>query len=338
MNIPADDILRLERVSVRLGTAGGTAQILRDVSFSVGRGEIVALAGESGSGKSTALLAVLRLLAPGAQTSGSIVVDGQDIAPLRGRRLREFRARTARMVFQDPWRALHPMHSIGRQLVESARAADPSLSKDAARDLAGDTLARVGIPDPGARLRSYPHQVSGGQLQRVVIAMALVASPSLLLCDEPTTALDVTTQAQILDLLKELNRDLGISIVLATHDLDVIADVADKLVVMYAGAVSEEGPTEQVMARPEHPYTWSLLQAAPGRQPSERLRAIEGRPPRWPASPDARSRRVASTGVTCAMPRRSHRYRCRTCRAGAPRVCVSPRRAHDRRKGPRDER
>ncbi len=279
MNIPADDILRLERVSVRLGTAGGTAQILRDVSFSVGRGEIVALAGESGSGKSTALLAVLRLLAPGAQTSGSIVVDGQDIAPLRGRRLREFRARTARMVFQDPWRALHPMHSIGRQLVESARAADPSLSKDAARDLAGDTLARVGIPDPGARLRSYPHQVSGGQLQRVVIAMALVASPSLLLCDEPTTALDVTTQAQILELLQELNRDLGISIVLATHDLDVIADVADKLVVMYAGAVSEEGPTEQVMARPEHPYTWSLLQAAPGRQPGERLRAIEGRPP-----------------------------------------------------------
>ncbi|WP_285731910.1 ABC transporter ATP-binding protein [Nocardiopsis sp. ATB16-24] len=279
MNTATDDILRLERVSVRLRTASGTAQILRDVSFSVGRGEIVALAGESGSGKSTALLAVLRLLAPGAQTNGSILVDGQDIAPLRGRRLREFRARTARMVFQDPWRALHPMHSIGRQLVESARAADPSLSKDAARDLAGDTLARVGIPDPGARLRSYPHQVSGGQLQRVVIAMALVASPSLLLCDEPTTALDVTTQAQILELLQELNRDLGISIVLATHDLDVIADVADKLVVMYAGAVSEEGPTQQVMARPEHPYTWSLLQAAPGRHPGERLRAIEGRPP-----------------------------------------------------------
>ncbi|WP_190394307.1 ABC transporter ATP-binding protein [Nocardiopsis quinghaiensis] len=273
------DILRLDQVGVRLRTAGGSAQILRDVSFSVGRGEIVALAGESGSGKSTALLAVLRLLAPGARISGSIVVDGQDIAPLRGRRLRDFRARTARMVFQDPWRALHPMHSIGRQLVESARAADPSLSRSAARDLSGDMLSRVGIPDPGARLNSHPHEVSGGQLQRVVIAMALVASPSLLLCDEPTTALDVTTQAQILELLQELNRDLGISIALATHDLDVIADIADKLVVMYAGAVSEEGPTAQVMARPEHPYTWSLLHAAPGQHPGERLRAIEGRPP-----------------------------------------------------------
>ncbi|MFV2198567.1 ABC transporter ATP-binding protein [Nocardiopsis sp. LOL_012] len=273
------DILRLDRVGVRLRTAEGEARILRDVSFSVGRGEIVALAGESGSGKSTTLMTVLRLLAPGARVDGSILVDGRDIAPLRGRRLREFRARTARMVFQDPWRALHPMHTIGRQLTESARAAAPSLSRRAALDLSGDMLSRVGIPDPAARLRSYPHEVSGGQLQRVVIAMALVASPSLLLCDEPTTALDVTTQAQILELLQELNRDLGVSIVLATHDLDVIADVAERLVVMYAGAVSEEGPTAQVMARPEHPYTWSLMQAAPGRYPGERLRAIEGRPP-----------------------------------------------------------
>ena len=279
MNSATDDILRLDRVGVRLRTANGEAQILRDVSFSVGRGQVVALAGESGSGKSTALLAVLRLLAPGAQVNGSIVVDGQDIAPLRGRQLRDFRASKARMVFQDPWRALHPMHSIGRQLVESARSADRSLSKKAAYELAGETLARVGIPDPRSRLRSHPHEVSGGQLQRVVIAMALVASPTLLLCDEPTTALDVTTQAQILELLQELNRDLGISIVVATHDLDVIADIADKLVVMYAGAVSEEGPTEQVMAHPEHPYTWSLLQAAPGQHPGERLRAIEGRPP-----------------------------------------------------------
>ncbi|MBB6119547.1 ABC transporter ATP-binding protein [Nocardiopsis algeriensis] len=273
------DILRLDRVGVGLRTPGGTADLLRNVSFSVARGEIVALAGESGSGKSTALLAVLRLLAPGAQVSGSILVDGKDIAPLRGRELRAFRSRTARMVFQDPWRALHPMHSIGRQLTESARAADPTLSKEAARTLAGDMLARVGIPDPGTRLRSYPHEVSGGQLQRIVIAMALVASPSLLLCDEPTTALDVTTQAQILELLQELNRDLGITVVLATHDLDVIADIADRLVVMYAGSVAEEGPTGQVMARPEHPYTRSLLQAAPGRRPGERLRAIAGRPP-----------------------------------------------------------
>lgn len=275
----ADHILRLDRVGVSLHTGGATADLLRDVSFSVERGQIVALAGESGSGKSTALLAVLRLLAPGARVHGSILVDGQDVAPMRGRRLRAFRARTARMVFQDPWRALNPLHSIGRQLVESARAADPALTPARARDLCADMLTRVGISDPATRMRSYPHQVSGGQLQRIVIAMALVASPSLLLCDEPTTALDVTTQAQILELLQELNRELGISIVIATHDLDVIADIADRLVVMYAGAVAEDGPTAQVMAQPRHPYTWSLLQAAPGQRPGERLQAIEGRPP-----------------------------------------------------------
>lgn len=193
--------------------------------------------------------------------------------------MRELRARRARLVFQDPWKALHPMHSIGRQLVESARSADPKLSKKAARDLAGEMLGKVGIPDPRARLAAYPHEVSGGQLQRIVIAMALVASPSLLFCDEPTTALDVTTQAQILDLIRELNRDLGISVVIASHDLDVIADVTDRLVVMYAGAVVEEGPTAQVLSSPRHPYTWSLLRAAPGGQSGERLHAIEGRPP-----------------------------------------------------------
>ncbi|GAA3737566.1 ABC transporter ATP-binding protein [Salinactinospora qingdaonensis] len=273
------DILRLDSVGVSVTTTGGTAELLRDVSFRVAPGEVVALAGESGSGKSTALLAALRLLAPGARVSGSIVVDGEDVVPMRGKRLRRFRAHTARMVFQDPWRALHPLHSIGRQLVESARAADPTLSKADARALAADMLTRVGIPEPAARLRAYPHEVSGGQLQRIVIAMALVASPSLLLCDEPTTALDVTTQAQILELLQQLNSDLGLSIVIATHDLDVIADVADRLIVMYAGAVAEEGPTEQVMARPQHPYTLSLLRAAPDRRSGHQLAAIEGRPP-----------------------------------------------------------
>lgn len=280
MNTATDDILRLERVSVRLRTASGTAQILRDVSFSVGRGEIVALAGESGSGKSTALLAVLRLLAPGAQTNGSILVDGQDIAPLRGRRLREFRARTARMVFQDPWRALHPMHSIGRQLVESARAADPSLSKDAARDLAGDTLARVGIPDPGARLRSYPHQVSGGQLQRVVIAMALVASPSLLLCDEPTTALDVTVQAQVVDLLNELRTKLGFAMVFVSHDLALVSQLADRITVMYAGQVMEQATTHELLIDPRHEYTRGLLGSVLSIEAgAERLHQVPGTVP-----------------------------------------------------------
>ncbi|SEF60041.1 peptide/nickel transport system ATP-binding protein [Thermomonospora echinospora] len=271
--------LAMRDVEVSLPSARGSLRILRGVTFTVGRGEVVAVAGESGSGKSTSILAALRLLPPGARVTGSIVLDGEDVLAMPRRGLRGLRAGRARLVFQDPWRALHPMKRIGAQLVESARTADPGLSAAAARELVEHTLAGVGIPDPPARMRSYPHEISGGQAQRIVIAMALVARPAVLLCDEPTTALDVTTQAQILELLRRLNRELGISIVIATHDLDVIADVADRLVVMYAGEVVEEGPTAEVLSAPRHPYTWSLLRAAPGAAEGGRLRAIEGRPP-----------------------------------------------------------
>jgi oligopeptide/dipeptide ABC transporter ATP-binding protein len=271
--------LGLRDVRVSLPTARGELSILRGVTFGVARGEIVAVAGESGSGKSTSILAALRLLPAGARVTGSIECGGDDVLGMPRRELRRLRASRARMVFQDPWRALHPMKRIGAQLVESARTADPGLSKDAARTLAAETLGRVGIPDPGSRMRAYPHEISGGQAQRIVIAMALVARPAVLLCDEPTTALDVTTQAQILELLRDLNRELGLSIVIATHDLDVIADIADRLVVMYAGAVVEEGPTADVLAGPRHPYTHALLRAAPGLAGGGRLRAIAGRPP-----------------------------------------------------------
>ncbi|GAA0936526.1 ABC transporter ATP-binding protein [Actinocorallia libanotica] len=275
-----EDALVMRDVRVTLPTGRGRLRIIRDATFHVGKGEIVALAGESGSGKSTSIMAALRLLPAGAQVEGTILLDGQGVLAMPKRRLRDLRAKRARLVFQDPWRSLHPMKRIGAQLVESARTADPSLSRDAARRLAEQMLARVGIPEPASRMNSYPHEVSGGQSQRIVIAMALVAGPAVLFCDEPTTALDVTTQAQILELLKELNRELGLSIVIATHDLDVIADLADRLVVMYAGEVVESGPTAEVLTRPRHPYTWSLLRSAPGsHEPGGRLHTIEGRPP-----------------------------------------------------------
>lgn len=271
--------LSFRDVTVHLPRANDELQILHGVSFEVPAGQVVALAGESGSGKSTAMLGAMRLLPWGARIGGSIIAGEKDVAQMTKAELREFRSRKARVILQDPWSSLHPMHSIGSQLIESARSGDPKLSKADARVLAAETLARVGIPDAESRLKSYPHQMSGGQLQRVVIAMALVAKPSLLLCDEPTTALDVTTQAQILELLRELNREMGLTIIIATHDLDVIAGIADRLVVMYAGAVVEQGPVAEVMSNPQHPYTWALLQTAPEHNSGARLRTIEGRPP-----------------------------------------------------------
>jgi oligopeptide/dipeptide ABC transporter ATP-binding protein len=277
--------LSLRGVTVHLPRAGSQFQILHDVSFDVPAGQIVALAGESGSGKSTAMLGIMRLLPWGARINGQIHLGSEDIVGMSHARLRQLRAGYARVVLQDPWSSLHPMHSIGSQLIESARSSDPSLSKVAAAALARETLTSVGIGEPEQRMKSYPHQLSGGQLQRVVIAMALVAKPALLLCDEPTTALDVTTQAQILQLLRQLNRETGLTIVIATHDLDVITDIADRLVVMYAGSVVEEGPTQEVLAQPRHPYTWALLNAAPKHNTGERLKSIDGRPPALDALP-----------------------------------------------------
>jgi oligopeptide/dipeptide ABC transporter ATP-binding protein len=271
--------LSMRDVNVILPTAKGELQILRDINFDVARGSVVALAGESGSGKSTAMLTALRLLPWGARVEGDITAEGVQINDLSPADLRRFRASRARVIFQDPWSSLHAMHSIGAQLIESARSADPALTKAQARSIAEETLLKVGIADPASRMKSFPHQVSGGQLQRIVIAMALVASPTLLLCDEPTTALDVTTQEQILELLRELKESLGLTIVIATHDLDVIDGLADKLVVMYGGTIVEQGDVKTVLSAPQHPYTWAMLQAAPDRNIYERLRPIEGRPP-----------------------------------------------------------
>lgn len=293
----------LRGVSVHLPTASGELQILRDVNIDVPAGKIVALAGESGSGKSTAMLAMVRLLPWGARVGGGLLVGPHEVTAMGLAQMRAFRASYARVIFQDPWTALHAMHSIGGQLMESARSADPGLSKAAAWELSVAMLARVGIPDPESRMRSYPHQVSGGQLQRIVIAMALVARPRVLLCDEPTTALDVTTQEQILELLRELNREMGLTIVIATHDLDVIDGLADHLVVMYGGTVMEQGPMKEVMENPQHPYTWSLLQAQPRRQGGGRLLTIPGRPPALDDLPPgcAFAPRCASAAPECSQ-------------------------------------
>ncbi|MGL3148999.1 ABC transporter ATP-binding protein [Microbacterium sp. A82] len=273
--------LSYRSVNVDFPTVDGSIRILRGVDLDVPKGSIVVLAGESGSGKSTAMLAAARLLPWGAEIDGEILIHGENASTMSTTELRKLRARTMRVIFQDPWSSMHPMIRIGSQLIESAKQAHPDWSKKRLEEHCIETLEKVGIPEPRARMKSYAHQVSGGQLQRIVIAMCLVAEPEILLCDEPTTALDVTTQQQILDLLLDLNRRLGVTIVLSTHDISVIRGVADYLAVMYAGTVVEFGPALDVLAEPQHPYTWALLESAPERADGAgRLLTIEGRPPR----------------------------------------------------------
>jgi oligopeptide/dipeptide ABC transporter ATP-binding protein len=280
----AEIAVALDGVNVHVETEKGRLQILREVTIDVPAGSVVALAGESGSGKSTVMLAALKLLPGGVSVDGAVRILDEDVLTQSPKELRAFRATQARVIFQDPWSSLHPMHSLGAQLIESARTSDPAMTKEQAKARALEMLTRVGIPDPAARMKSFPHQISGGQLQRIAIAMALVASPKVLFCDEPTTALDVTTQQQILDLLQDLRVSMGLTIVIATHDLDVIRGFADHLVVMYGGSVVEAGRVADVLTAPSHPYTWALLQADPKRSVGSRLLPLEGRPP----SPDER--------------------------------------------------
>lgn len=271
--------LRFEDVRMGITSDGGTAHLLRGISMTAEPGQVVAIVGESGSGKSTLLRSAARLVPPGAEISGSIKYGDSNVLDMSNAEVRDYRASVCRSVFQDPWAALHPMHTVKRQLLESVRAAQPDINKDEAIVLATEALASVGIPDPESRLSAYPHELSGGQLQRVVIAMALLASARVLLCDEVTTALDVTTQATVLELLRKLADESGMIIVLATHDLPMLRNIADKIVVMYAGKVVEVGPTDTVLDTPSHPYTRALLQASPSMETSERLEPIGGTAP-----------------------------------------------------------
>jgi len=273
------------RVSFPAGT--GRSWPVDGVSLHIDRGELLALVGESGSGKSLTSLAMLRLIPPpGRIEPGSGIRLGElDILSLDDKTLREVRGRRIGMVFQDPMTSLNPVFTVGDQIAEGIRAHFP-VSRREARDRSLALLTEVGIPDPASRLRSYPHQMSGGMRQRVMIAMALACEPDLLIADEPTTALDVTVQAQILEILDALRKKRGMSVLLITHDLGIVAGRADRVLVMYAGQIVEEAPTERLFQRPSHPYTQGLLASVPRLTgPRTRLTPIGGAvptPDAWP--------------------------------------------------------
>ena len=269
-------------------TSAGVARAVDGVSFDIARGETVGLVGESGCGKSVTGFSILRLIQPpGRIESGSrIALDGEDLLGLSDERIRTIRGNRVSLIFQEPMTALNPVFTVGDQIAEVARIHDGASKRDAwAR--AVEMLALVGIPAPADRAREYPHQLSGGMRQRVLIAMALVMNPALIIADEPTTALDVTIQAQILELLMELQGRIGASILMITHDLGVIAEVASRVIVMYAGEVVEEAPVGELFAAAHHPYTEGLLTAMPRvGQARERLTVIPGTvppPTAWPS-------------------------------------------------------
>jgi peptide/nickel transport system ATP-binding protein len=277
---PGDALLDVRELTVRFPTPDGVVQAVSGVSFTLRRGETLGVVGESGSGKSVSNLAIMGLLnRRRAQISGQVLFEGRDLLELSPDELRHIRGRDIAMVFQDPFACLHPMYRVGDQLAEAVLA-HASVSKSEARARAVELLGRVGIPKAAERARDYPHQFSGGMRQRAMIAMALVHNPAVLIADEPTTALDVTVQAQILELIDAVKRDFDIGVILVTHDLGVVHETADKVMVMYAGRVMEYGTAEDVFGLPQHPYTWGLLDSMPTvERKLERLSAIEGSPP-----------------------------------------------------------
>ena len=284
----SDPLLEVEGVNVVYHTREGPLPALRDVGFSVAPGEILGIVGESGCGKSTLSSALLRLLPPNGEiTGGRIWLEGRDLVRESEERMRALRGRKLAMIFQDPLTSLNPAFTVGTQLVD-VQAAHQSKRSDrrAMRRRAVEILEQVGIPDARERIDDYPHQFSGGMRQRIMIAMALLLEPALLIADEPTSALDVTLEAQILELLKQLRREHETTILFISHDLGVIAQLCDRVVVMYAGHTVEEGDVESIYARPLHPYTQALLAAVPSRiHRGDRLATIPGRVPSLSALP-----------------------------------------------------
>jgi peptide/nickel transport system ATP-binding protein len=275
-------LLEVNNLRVSFATEDGVVHAVDGVSFTVDSGEVVAIVGESGSGKSVTAMTLMGLTrGPNARFEGSATFDGNDLISASEADLRKVRGAGIAMVFQDPMSSLDPVYRIGTQIVEQIRVHDHEVSKAQAMDRAVALMERVGVPRAGDRLRSYPHEFSGGMRQRVMIAMALSCSPKLLIADEPTTALDVTIQAQILDELRQLRSESGAGIILVTHDLGVVADIADRIVVMYAGRVVEQGTLDEIFYDPQHPYTWGLLGSITrvDRDRSQKLPAIPGLPP-----------------------------------------------------------
>jgi len=279
-------LLDVRDLTVRFPTADGVVQAVSNVSFTLSRGETLGVVGESGSGKSVSNLAIMGLLNRArTQITGDVEFKGRNLLTLDPDDLRKIRGKEIAMVFQDPFACLHPMYRVGAQIAEAVTAHE-NVPKERAWGRAVELLDRVGIPNAPSRARDYPHQFSGGMRQRAMIAMALVHNPDILICDEPTTALDVTVQAQILELIEDVKREFDIGVILVTHDLGVVAETATSVMVMYAGRVMEYGPAAQVFAQPQHPYAWGLLDSMPTIEHRlDALVPIEGSPPSLLAPP-----------------------------------------------------
>lgn len=275
-------LLEVNNLAINFKTYAGLVQAVRGISFSVEEGETLAIVGESGSGKSVASNAIMRLVPepPGIYESGEIILNGRDVLKLTEKEMTKIRGNEVSMIFQDPMTALNPTMKVGKQITEVILKHN-SVSKQEAKEKAIHLLDEVGIPFPEKRFSQYPHEFSGGMRQRVVIAIALAAEPKLLIADEPTTALDVTIQAQILELMKDLQRKNNNAIIFITHDLGVVANVADKVAVMYAGQIVEYGAVDDIFYNPAHPYTWGLLGSMPDLDSAQNqeLYAIPGSPP-----------------------------------------------------------
>jgi len=277
----AEPLLEVKDLKVSFRTEDGLVRAVDGISFSVDEGEVVGIVGESGSGKSVTMMSVMRLINdPNAIYEGEILYKGRNLMGVSQDAMRQVRGEEIAMIFQDPMTSLNPVYTVGWQIEEQLNEHN-DLNKGQARQRAIALLTQVGIPKPEQRIDDYPHQFSGGMRQRVMIALALSCNPDLLIADEPTTALDVTIQAQILELIKNLKQEFGSAVVLITHDLGVVADVADRILVMYAGRIVEEGNKEQIFYDPQHPYTWGLLGsiARLDRPRARRLTAIAGQPP-----------------------------------------------------------
>lgn len=275
-------LLEVNNLSVSFNTYAGEVKALRDISFKVDRGETLAIVGESGSGKSVTVQSIMRLLPtpPAEFKTGEIIFEGIDLLKLDEKEMRKYRGGRIGMIFQDPMTSLNPVMKIGEQIMEGILI-HKKVSKDEAKKRALEMLEKVGIPKPEERFNQYPHQFSGGMRQRVVIAIALACEPDLLICDEPTTALDVTIQAQILELINKLKKELNIAVILITHDLGVVAETSDRVIVMYDGEKLEEGPVKEIFKDAHHPYTWGLLKSLPrlDMDANNALYSIPGTPP-----------------------------------------------------------
>jgi peptide/nickel transport system ATP-binding protein len=277
----ANAFLSVRDLRVHFPTDDGVVKSVDGLSFDLDRGKTLGIVGESGSGKSVTSLSIMGLhKGDTARISGEVVLDGQDLITSSAEEVRLLRGKRMAMIFQDPLSAMHPFYTVGHQIIEAYRVHN-KVSKQVARKHAIDMLDRVGIPEPNKRVDAYPHQFSGGMRQRAMIAMALSCDPDLLIADEPTTALDVTVQAQILDLIRDLQREFNSAVIIITHDLGVVAELADDIQVMYAGRAIEYGSAEDIFERPQHPYTWGLLGSMPriDQERTERLIPIKGSPP-----------------------------------------------------------